>query len=96
MDHKVPMCREFLRKSCEFSGKDCYYNHTKSLQPEVPYEESQEKNLTKSQSLGFWDPPSNLAPPSQAPLTPQGPSQAEWITMKTMLSQLNELVAKFK
>ena len=94
--HTVPVCREFLRKSCDYSGEDCYYKHTNNSQPQAPHEESQVRNQPKSQTLGFWDPLSNLAPPLKVSPTMQGPSQAEWVTMKTMLSQLNQLVAKFK
>ena len=92
--HIVPMCKEFMRKHCDFSSEDCYYVHTSNSQPEIPYEELQEPNQSQSESLGFWAPPSNLAPPLSASLP--GPSQAEWTKMKLMLSELNQLVAQFK
>ena len=90
--HTVPICRDFLKQNCGFSNEDCYHSHGNQAQP------SPVKNVTKqtnkSQTPGFWEYPKNMAPPN--PTSPQGPSQTEWTQMKTMMNQLNMMMAKFQ
>ena len=96
-EHTVPMCRDFLKKNCGFSSEDCYHSHGNQSQ------QSPVKNMTKqtnqSQSSGFWEYQTNMDPPFQylakSPSL-QGPSQEEWIQMKTMMKQLNVLMTKFQ
>ena len=91
--HQVPLCKEFQKGSCGFSGEDCYYSHEKNAhgRPALNVERSSTQNRTPPQ--GFCPPPTNPAPPLS---TPQGPSQAEWLRMKDMLRQLNQMVANFQ
>ena len=59
------------------------------------HNKAQAPALLKPQIQGFWDPPSNLAPPSKGPEVNQGPTQSEWIQMKNMLMYLNQMMTKF-
>ena len=94
--HKVPMCKDNMRNDCGYSSEDCYYTHSvQTLLKRSPARKAHEPNQTKPQAQGFWDPPSNLAPPSQGPGVDQGPTQSEWIQMKNMLIHLNQLMTKF-
>ena len=94
--HKVPICKDFLNKNCGYSGEDCYYTHTVETGLEASHSnKAQEPGQPKPQIQGFWDPPSNLAPPSKGPEVNQGPTQSEWIQMKNMLLYLNQMMTKF-
>ena len=95
-DHKVPVCREFLANRCDYSASNCYYTHDKHPHPINPVRKSQDKTQSEPQIQGFWEGPSNLAPPSQGKNVLEGPTQAEWISMKNMLSQLNQMVSRFQ
>ena len=91
-----PVVKDFLNKNCEYSGEDCYYTHTveSGLEPSHSNKE-QEPGLAQPQSQGFWDPPSNLAPPSKGPEVSQGPTQSQWIKMKNMRMHLNQMMTRF-
>ena len=89
--HMVPTCKEFLKNKCDRSNNDCYYSHQKKA-----HSITQNIEQPSYQGQGFWEPPSNLAPPSQELISPKGPSQSEWIQMKTMLMELNKMVAKLQ
>ena len=75
--HKVPLCKHFLRKRCEYSSADCYYKHTANTQSQTPPKKSQGQGPTHSP--GFWDLPSNLAPPSQQPKARQWQEQEQGV-----------------
>ena len=92
--HRVPICKDFQRKSCEFSSDDCYYTHTKGAQIKMSQEKAQGFILTQPPVQGFWEAPANLASPS--PALPKGPTQSELVQIKSMLLQLNQMVNKFQ
>ena len=83
--HTVPVCKNYLKGSCGFSDGDCYYTHNKRTQIKTP----------QGETLGFWDPPSNMAPPSRDLRKPMGPTKSDLDQMKNMVMQLNQMVAKF-
>ena len=95
-DHEVPVCKEFLANRCDFSASDCYYTHNKHPHPINPVTKFQKKPHSEPQVQGFWEIPSNLAPPSKGPKVLEGPTQAEWISMKNMLTKLNQMVSRFQ
>ena len=90
--HKVPICKDFLKKSCEFSSDDCYFTHTNGAQTNTAQEKTQGFILAPPPAQGFWETPANLAPPVQG----KGPTQSELIQIKNMLLQLNQMVNKFQ
>ena len=95
-EHKVQLCKEFLKGNCGYSQEDCYFAHAKqaSTGPVIIVEKKTQHS--KSQPEGFWDAPSNLAPPAtnQKP-SEQGPTQLEWIQMKQTLHMMNKMMSKF-
>ena len=95
-DHKVQLCKDFLKGNCGYSMEDCYYSHANKahLRPALSVENESVQN--KPQSQGFWEAPSNLAPPPDWPqVGAQGPTWSEWIVMRQTLNKLNQMVAKF-
>ena len=94
--HKVELCKMFLKGDCGYSSEDCYYTHGKRAQtgPVLIVDNKMDPTVLKTQ--GFWEAPSNLAPPSGL-LHPirQGPTQSEWIQLKQTLNQINQMMAKF-
>ena len=91
--HIVPLCRDFLKQNCRFSKEDCYHSHDNEA-PTSPAAKAPMQ--TNKSQLGFWDRPQNMVPPSQGSPSLQGPSQAEWVQMKTMLNQLNTMMTKYQ
>jgi hypothetical protein len=98
-DHRVRLCKEFLKGNCGFSAEDCYNSHAKQSQhtPAPNVANKSKQSLSKPQ--GFWDHPSNLAPPAQAQVqtlrNPNGPTHSEWTRMKEQINQLNQMMQKF-
>ena len=94
--HKVPLCKNFLRNSCDFSDQDCYHSHSKKAQSEPVKVVSNNQTQNVAQNQGFQTAKSNLAPPSKGPFDPKGPTQSEWIQMKMALNKLNKIMTKFQ
>ena len=94
--HKVQLCKEFLKGNCGYSQEDCYFTHAKQTctGPVIIVEKKTEQS--KSPTQGFWEAPSNLAPPAtNQKLSEQGPTQLEWIQMKQTLNMMNKMMSKF-
>ena len=94
--HKVQLCKLFLKGNCGYSEADCYYTHKNQAQTRSVLIVENKLDQTEPQPQGFWEAPSNLAPPSGG-LQPakQGPTQSEWIQLKQTLDHINKMVAKF-
>ena len=91
-EHKVPLCKNFLKNTCQFSEHDCYHMHT-SKAPNTPVQiVGNSPNQSESQDQGFQGVESNLAPPSN----PKGPTQAEWVQMKLAINKINEMMSRFQ
>ena len=94
--HKVELCKSFLKGNCGFSAEDCYYTHGKQALAEPVLIVENKPTNTVPQAQGFWEAPSNLAPPSGGlQLMQHGPTQSEWIQLKQTLSQINLMMKKF-
>ena len=95
-EHKVPLCKNFLKNTCEFSEHDCYHMHTNKA-PNAPVNivlnnPNRSEAQGPAQSQAFQGVESNLAPPSIS----KGPTQAEWVQMKLALSKINEMMSRFQ
>ena len=91
-EHKVPLCKNFLKNTCQFSEHDCYHMHTKKAQNTSVKIVTNNPNHSVSQGQGFQGVESNLAPPSIS----EGPTQAEWDQMKLAMNKLNEMMSRFQ
>ena len=97
-NHKVPLCKAFLKNNCGFSADDCYHTHAKQPHKEsLPAQHEVKKtSFPSALSAGFWDAPVNLAPPAAPTIIQQGPNQIEWSQMKEAINQLNQMMARFQ
>ena len=95
--HRVRMCKEFLKGNCGFSSEDCYNSHAKQAQSTPALNVVIESEQAQSKPLGFWDHPSNLAPPAQVQVlkNPNAPTHSEWTQMKEKITQLNQMMQRF-
>ena len=93
--HKAVLCKDYLKGNCGYSSEDCYYTHTSQSQLQDSQGETPSFEQPQSKSQGFWDLPCLKDPPSKTSSPKNGPSQAEWSQMKTMLGQLNRMVESF-
>ena len=80
-EHKVPLCKAFLKNNCGFSADDCYHTHAKSscAKPQPTPAQCADKKTSNptANGEGFWDAPVNLAPPLVIKTSQKGPTQAK-------------------
>ena len=97
--HKSIQCLKFSKNECKFASDKCWYNHkdiktTKESPNEVlsPMETSDDEQVVKLPV--FQQASANLAPPWNQ--TTPAPTQATWIKMMSMMTDLNRMMQSMK
>ena len=96
LNHKMVLCKMFLKNKCDYSGEDCYFTHAKEPQAPPAKIVARPSEQTPSETQGFWNTHPNLAPPLKVSTNQQGPTQSEWIQMKEALRNLNQMMSRFQ
>ena len=95
-NHNMDKCLKFMRNNCPFNDASCWYKHETTFDPENLVEMKSPDKLKNvggnksSDTPVFCEAPANLAPPSNQP------SQATWLKMTSMLTDLNQMMKKMK
>ena len=98
--HQTIQCLKFLKNLCYFSSEKCWYEHkgAKVINPENLIEMKEpaatEAEEPTAKPPVFRLPPGNLAPPAQE--TTPVMTQATWIKMMSMMSELKQMMEKAK
>ena len=95
--HKMNTCSKFIRNECMFTREACWYDHTdqnkfENVSPNMEHPEANKRPQSEeaSQPPVFWERPANLIPPSI------NPSQATWVKMMSMMTDLNQMMTQIK
>ena len=92
-EHTMNQCLKYLANTCKFTDTGCWYNHSivkKKKDPEDNSENNLNVSKTSSQPPVFWNPPTNLEPPSAKP------TQATWLKMILMMDNLNKMMKEMR
>ena len=100
--HRPIQCLRFLKNMCYYTSEKCWYEHrgeVKEHNPEnlVEMNEAAQTEEEPAPKLPvFRLPPGNLAPPATPTTTTPKMTQATWIKMTSMMSELRQMMENLK